>query len=136
MYLWFQENGLLAKEIPCNNCAKEGIESVMEIKQRKSKVFGSTFRCVLNHNSFFSGGHHPIPDYMVFIYALINRMPLYRASKMSGLNYKNTVADWANYYHEVCMEWVNRHVIQCSFKLTGEVQIDESLFGHRVKYHR
>ena len=136
---WLRHHGILAIEMICENCGFD-----MKLCNRKGKPFNKTWRCKNNRNhelsilrySFFEGGHHPVQDYLVFIFGLISKMPLYKSSQLSGLAYGNTAVDWANFCREVLMEWIFVHVLDSNLKFQGEVQIDESLFGHKIKYHR
>lgn len=55
-------------------------------------------------------------------------------AKTANMDYKNTVVNWASYIREMFCEHVYREY--SSTVLEGEVEIYESLFGLKVKYHR
>ena len=50
------------------------------------------------------------------------------------MNYSTTAVDWANFVREPMKYWVHVHMSQ--MRMSGTVEVDESLFGRRVKYHR
>ncbi|KAK3107606.1 hypothetical protein FSP39_018210 [Pinctada imbricata] len=50
------------------------------------------------------------------------------------MTYKSTAVNWASFVRELFKEYFHRH-IRCR-KLSGEIEIDESLFGRRVKHNR
>ena len=52
------------------------------------------------------------------------------------MSYKNTAVDWASFTRELFMEYVDRHILAPPMQLHGTVEIDESLFGRKVKYNR
>ena len=59
---------------------------------------------------------------------------LLRMSINSGMDYKNTSVDWANFVRDLCKMYV--HEVLTNTKLTGVVEIDENLFVRTVKYHK
>jgi hypothetical protein len=61
-------------------------------------------------------------------------MTLLQTSIFAGVNYKSTALDWASFLRELFKEHFHRNISHR--KLRGEIAIDESLFGRRVKYHR
>ena len=50
------------------------------------------------------------------------------------MNYSSTSVDWANFVREPFKLWVMEHMM--TMKFSGIVEIDESKFGRRMKYHR
>ncbi|XP_041472594.1 uncharacterized protein LOC121421858 [Lytechinus variegatus] len=52
------------------------------------------------------------------------------------MDYKNSAVDWANFLRDHCRKFVHDLYYELGEKLRGEVEIDESLFGRRTKYHR
>jgi transposase-like protein len=48
--------------------------------------------------------------------------------------YKSSAVDWANYIRDWFVEYYYRDIR--STKFSGIVEIDESLFGRRVKYNK
>lgn len=59
---------------------------------------------------------------------------LVQCSRFSGFSYTRTVINWASYIREPFQEYLYTNLGHR--KLRGIVKIDESLFGHRVKFHR
>ena len=48
--------------------------------------------------------------------------------------YKSTAVDWANFCRDLYVEYYT--TVIAKEKFANEVEIDESLFGRRTKYHR
>jgi hypothetical protein len=67
-------------------------------------------------------------------YFKISREEILQRSIFAGVKYKSTALDWASFLRELSKEHFNRNITHK--KLRGEKEIDESLFGRRVKYHR
>ena len=49
------------------------------------------------------------------------------------MNYSSTSVDWANFVREPLKFWVHETL---PTMMSGIVEIDESLFRRRIKYHR
>ncbi|GFS20589.1 hypothetical protein ElyMa_003316500 [Elysia marginata] len=54
-------------------------------------------------------------------------------SREAGIAYSSTAVDWVNFVRDIFVEVVYREYLQK--KLRGEIEIDEALFGTKVKYH-
>ena len=52
----------------------------------------------------------------------------------TGMDYKTTAVNWASYIREMFMEYVYKNYQ--TLKFDTEVEIDESLFGRKIKYNR
>ena len=52
----------------------------------------------------------------------------------TGMDYKSTCTDWANFLRDIIKVWYIKYSANIEFD--GIVEIDESLFGSRIKYHR
>ena len=59
---------------------------------------------------------------------------LLRMSIKSGMDYKKTSVERANFVRDLCKMYV--HDVWTDAKLTGVLEIDESLFVRTVKYHK
>ena len=84
--------------------------------------------------SFFDRSNITIQDAMVFIKSYLDKMTLLQCSIFSGISYRSTAVNWASFLRELFKEHFfihTRHRV-----LSGEVEIDESLFGRKMKYHR
>ena len=57
-------------------------------------------------------------------------MILNKCDKNSGIGYDGIVVNWANFQQEYI------HVVMQNIIFQGDVEIDESLFGRRCKYHQ
>ena len=61
-------------------------------------------------------------------------MTLLQCSLFSGISYRNTAVNWASFLRELFKEHFflhTRHRV-----LSGEIEIDESMFRRKMKYHR
>ena len=84
--------------------------------------------------SFFSKSHVTLPKWVHVIYLLANKTPIKNAIEQTGLS-RTVVVDIFNFLREVC----STALLQTPIVLGGQgtiVQIDESLFNHKAKYHR
>ncbi len=52
------------------------------------------------------------------------------------MDYKRTAIDYGKAVRVIFKEYMHREVIVKQMKLDGIVEIDESLFGRQLKYHR
>lgn len=73
-------------------------------------------------------------DVMQFIYSFLTKDTLWQTSKDSGFDYKKSSVDWANFIRDLFREYVYNTYENLVFH--GDVEVDESLFGRRVKAHR
>ena len=144
---WLCANGLLASTLSCRTKIKVGELStecggLMLLKERSSCVDGTTFRCQSNRNheksirtySFFEGSHLLIPDIMVFIKCYQDKITLLQWAKFPGVAYKSTAVHWGSFVRELFKEHVFRNIMNKT--ISGEIEIDESLFGRKMKYKK
>ncbi|XP_045206192.2 uncharacterized protein LOC123558376 [Mercenaria mercenaria] len=114
----------------------------MRVSQRAGRISGATLRCNKNRNheiairtySFFEASKLCNQDIFMFIKCYLDGLSLSQTSSFTGVHYKSTAVDWASFVRELFKEHFHRSIRHR--KLTGEVEIDESLFGRRVKFHR
>lgn len=135
VFPWLREHGILAEELKCIHC-----DQICRLNKRSSKSDGFTFRCKNGHEfgmrkySFFEGSSFDIRDLIVFIKAYLEGSSLHQISKFTNMDYKNTSVNWASYIRELFCEYVYRAYQNVT--LEGEIEIDESLFGRKIKYNR
>ena len=137
---WCVCNGLIADEILCTSTGN--CDGTMKLSKRSGRITGYTLRCNKNRNhecgsrrhSFFEKSKLAIQDIMVFIKTYIEGNTLYQCSRMSGVHYQSTGVDWGCFLRELFKEYFHRHIR--NRKISGEIEIDESLFGRHVKHHR
>ena len=84
--------------------------------------------------SFFERTHFTIQDIILFIKQYLDGVTLLEASRQAGIFYQKSGVDWASFIRELFKEDLHRSLPH--IRLSGEVEIDESLFGWRTKYHR
>lgn len=136
---WCISNQLLASEIKCPVLQCNG---QMVLKRRSGRVGEQTFRCNKNRNherssriySFFENSQLTISDIMMFVKSYLDGNSLLQCSKFSGIAYKSTAVNWASFMRELFKDYFQ--VLLKNKLLEGEIEIDESLFGRKVKYHK
>lgn len=140
---WLRNNGLLARTVACERVdGGEICTGSMSLKSRKERKGGEILRCNRNRNhvkslranSFFERTKLELQDVMVFIKSYLDKSSLYQCAKFSGMAYGTTAVNWASYMRELFKEYFHRNIRHKV--IHGTVEIDESLFGRRVKYHR
>lgn len=73
---------------------------------------------------------------MEFMRSYLFGSSLVRHSASSGMAYVSTAVEWAKYVREMFTEYVYVEILQSEMKLSGDVEIDECLFGRKWKYQR
>lgn len=150
---WCRANRLLASTIKCKSRVKTGENEDgsiqygdcggdMFVKNRAGKPVSSTFRCMTNRNhekgvraySFFESANITIPDIMVFIKSYLDKLSLLQCSKFAGISYKSTAVNWGCMIRELFKEYYHTNIKHKT--LAGEIELDESLFGRKIKYRR
>lgn len=136
---WCRTNGLLATIFPC---PYDGCEGHMSPKMMARAPGGSIYRCSSNRDhtrasrtySFFGKSNLQIQDIMLFIKSYLDKCSLAQCARFSGMSYGSTAVNWGSFVREIFKEYFYRNL---RFrKLQGVIEIDESLFGRRVKFHR
>ncbi|XP_041485936.1 uncharacterized protein LOC121432146 [Lytechinus variegatus] len=139
---WMKNQRLLAASMICEECGSE-----CKWTSRKDKHHGFTWRCRrkghrekeygITRYSFFDRSHFVLQDLLEFLRTFLLGGSLKGCSVQAGMDYKKTSVDWANYTRDLFKKFVDSHYnVENPVKLQGEVEIDESLFGRRCKYHR
>ena len=134
VYNWLRKNGLLASDLTCQ-CGKEA-----KLNRRNRLKDGYTFRCGSQHeftmhkNSFFEKSSYNIRDLIIFIKYYIEGHSLHQCALNTGMDYRHTAVNWASYIRELFCQYVFDTYERITFD--GEVEIDESIFGRKVKYHK
>ncbi len=133
---WLQRNGLLLQSWKCEVCGVDCNQC-----QRKKSLDGVAWRCPSRKHeysirkfSFFERSHFSFQDILQFIKCFLDNNTLLPSSKFSGFDYKKTSVDWANFIRDLFKQWVSDHYD--NVQLSGDIEIDESLFGRQCKYHR
>ena len=71
---------------------------------------------------------------MLFIKQYLDGVALLEASRQAGISYQKSGVNWASFLRELFKEDLHRSLPH--IRLSGEVEIDKSLFGWRTRYHR
>ena len=134
LFRWLTDQGLLAETIICET------GEVAKINKRKKSKDNYSFRCKNGHeygmrkNSFFEGSAYNIRDLVIFIKYYIEGHTLHQCALSTGMDYKSTAVNWASYIRELFMEHIHKQYE--TMKFNTDVEIDESLFGRKIKYNR
>ena len=107
-----------------------------------SKPGNTIFSCSLNNRhekayrtySFFEKSNLTISDIMVFIKSYLDNLTLMQCARCTGIAYRSTAVNWASFMREYFKEFFQVTVKEKM--LSGETEIDESLFGRKMKYLR
>ena len=139
VHQWCRDHGLLPLSLPCKS---PGCDGVAMLRARKGYVANEVFRCNKNVShqrqtrefSFFEASKIPTNDILLFVKSYLDGCSLNQCASFAGISYGSTSVDWASHIRELFKDDFMRNTIHK--KISGEIEIDESLFGRRVKYHR
>ena len=136
VFQWLRTNGLLAKEVMCRNC-----NTMASLKRRSRIPDGYSFRCPgskhefsMRKNSFFEGSAYNIRDLIIFLKYYLEGHTLHQCALSTNMDYKHTAVDWGSYVRELFCQFVADKYPMTTFD--GDVEIDESLFGRKIKYNK
>ena len=140
---WCREHNLIANTVLCSTqTGGTKCGGTMDLNAYSGRAGGAVFRCRTNRNhekpfrtnSFFKTSNLKIQDIMLFVRSYLDKCTLLQCSIFCGLAYGTTAVNWASFIRELFKEHFHRNTK--GKKLQGEIEIDESLFGRRVKYRR
>jgi len=128
-----RENQLLASELSCH-------WGEIAILNKRSKITdGYTFRCKggremgMRKFSFSQGSSYDIRDLILFVKCYLEGHSQPKSATFSNMNYKGTAVNWASYMQEMFWQCVYDEYEMLHFD--EEVEIDESLFDHKIRYN-
>ena len=127
-------NGLLANEVTCRTCGTPA-----KLGKRQRSKDGYTFRCLVSKheygmrkNSFLEGSAYNIRELMIFfIKYYLEGNSLHQCALATGMDYWHTAVDWGSFIRDLFCQYVHD-----SYGLTmceGNVELDDSLFGQKIK---
>ena len=137
---FFQQRQLLALAIDCGHCRQP-----MELRPKRV-IDGFAWYCVNarcgnRHNiksvrasSFFEKSRIPLAKHLHMLYLWSQDAPVKMTTENTGLS-KMTVIQWFSNHRNICSQYFANNPIQ----MGGPgiiLEIDESLFRHKPKYHR
>ena len=136
VFQWLGNQGLLAMEVTCLTC---GTAAKLRSCDRSSD--GYSFRCKgskheygMRKYSFFEGSAYNIRDLMIFLKQYLEGDSLHQCALATGMDYRHTPVDRASFIKELFCQYVYDKYNMTMFE--GDVEIDESLFGGKIKYHK
>jgi len=142
VHSWMRERGLL---LTTYTCTKENCQRKMKVCPRPNKKDGFTLRCEakncsefgIRKNSLFEGSHFTFQDLMYFLKCFLEGQLLISMSKQTGMAYKSTSVEWAKTVRELFKQYIFEYVHGMNDMIFDELtELDESIFGRRVKYHK
>ena len=74
-------------------------------------------------NSFFKGSHFDVQEILAFIREWLLKSSLHRCAVASGMDYKKTSVDWANFMRDMCRKFVDGLYSNGNKMFLGEVEI-------------
>ena len=89
----------------------------------------------VQRNSIFDNSHFDMREVLVFIREWLLHLSLHRCSIEAGMDYNNTSIDWANFMRDLCHKFVHDLYYGGEEIFRGKVEIDDSLFGRKCKFH-
>lgn len=139
VYEWLRTQGLLASSVPC---VVPDCEGTMHLRSSSRNPGGSIFRCNVDRlhtrncraNSLFEKTNLSIQDIILFIKSYLDGCSLGQCARFSGVSYNTTAVHWGSYIRELFKEHFHNNIKRK--QLSGIIEIDESLFGRRVKHNR
>ena len=136
---WLTKEGLISEQMQCPACL-----STCTLQKRSENIDQVCWRCCtakaheisvqFESIPFFERAHFTIQDIMLFIKQYVDGVTLLEARRQAGISYQKSGVDWASFIRGLFKEDLYRSLPH--IRLSGEVEIDESLFGRRTKYHR
>jgi len=121
----------------CQNCQRN--MSLQQRNKKTRKTEQKVWRCkhrevsVRNH-SFFSKSHLTLSDIFMVVSHYLECLSLWRLALKCNISHQNRALTWTSYIREVMKNFVEDSMK--TMKIRGHIEIDESAFGHRNKYHR
>jgi len=129
---WLQKESLFADSIRCERCDADCHLGVQE-----KAIDGYVWRCKNRHeisirrHSFFSRSHMHLQDIINFVIAYAEDQTLWKCSQAAGIGYGTTAVHWGIFCRDLFIEYYMRNIHD--MKLSGQVKVNESLFGRRTK---
>lgn len=137
LFGWLRDKKLLISEVRCTQC-----NNVCKLYKRQRRKDGFSFRCNKHSNvelgirkySFFQGSAYNIRDLVIFVKYYLEGNSLLQCALSTGMDYRHTAVDWASFIREMFCQYTFDTYNFTQFQ--GDVEIDESLFGRKIKYNR
>jgi len=132
---WLRKESFLADNVQCERCNDQ-----CSLRVRERVIDGFVWRCKNRHeisirrHSFFARSHLRLQDIMNFVITYAEGQSLWKCSRAAGIGYGSTAVNWGSFCRDLFMEYYVRKIKDVKFN--REVEMGESLFGRRTKYHR
>ena len=116
------------------------VQRPVQQKCPSKNLDGFVWRCTARHEisirrySFLSHSHLHLADIIQFLISYAEGQSLWKCAQYAGVNYGSTAVDWGSFCRDLFVEYYVCNIRHTQF--SGEIEMDESLFGRRTKYHR
>ena len=135
-------NGQWRNDLFQSRCSVPHVCLLAHFRKDKKNIDQVCWRCCtakaheisVRKYSFFERAHFTIQDIMLFIKQYFDGVTLLEATRQAEICYQKSGVDWASFIRELFKEDLHRSLPHT--RLSGEVEMDESLFGRRTIYHR
>lgn len=135
---YMMSKGLLKNHMVCV------CEEDMTLMKRGDLSDGKVWNCrkclkrtSIRKNSFFENSRLPLEKLMQIIYGFGLDFQIYQCKKLMPEIDEKSLIDWYSFLRDVCSASLLRNPVKLGSGVDSEiVEIDESLFGKKRKYHR
>lgn len=136
LFLQFLECFKLIKPRPESPCGK-----AYTLQTNNYKLIGYFWKCcngcpIINvlEGSFFGLNSEVFMEYII-VSLLYPKLTVLDKTKLLNIS-RSLINKYNSTMNFIYSNYVQKHVIQNKLKLRGVIEIDETIFGRRVKYHR
>ncbi|CAG2245204.1 unnamed protein product [Mytilus edulis] len=134
---YMMDNGLLKKEMTCTHCASD-----MNLCKRKDISDSLQWKCPaclltssIRRSSIFEKSKLPLRKLMELVYYFGIDLQIYEVEKLSDISHVSVI-EWFDQFRIVCKESLTNDPVLLGSNSEHLIEIDESLFGKKRKYHR
>ena len=139
--MWLQKEKLLKLIDRCPKCG-----SSVKLNNRESSLDGCSYRCNgkskhetgVRYGSFFHAFKLPLGDVLNFIRDYVLGLSIRKCSEHINCSYGTTAIRYGLLIREIMMQFCYDTYFGDTdyMQLPGPVEVDESVFGRKTKYHK
>ena len=138
---WLRERDLMYRGIKCEGCRlwkTEVLDKDRKLDGHNWKCFRCKQKTSVREGSFFQQSHLKLATIVRIMYLFVMNVPLMVAKQMLGGEVgKTCLMDWYNFMRDICTSHLPRHPVRLGGAADDEiVEVDESLYKRKNKYHR
>ena len=136
---FLRSHKLLARTLECEKC-----EVPLKTRKYERCLDKCTFYCIkckkmksIRASSFFEKSKINLKDVLIIIYLWSTGVPAFICQRQLPEISHKTINDWYSFCRDICIKKFETEPVQFdSNQVSVEVQVDESLFGKKQKYHK